>query len=283
MSVSGRATRALAAAAALVASACLAAGGQTGGPYVPTPPVVVDAMLELARVGPRDFVMDLGSGDGRIVIAAAQKYRARGLGVDIDPELVQRANAAARRLGLADRVQFRRQDVLEADLSRATVLTLYLLPAMMETLRPKLLKELKPGARIVSHDFNLGEWKPDRTITVETPVKYDLTGSYTSEVHLWIVPARFAGSWRGTLTAGAGEPEPLRFEIRQSYQHFEGWIARAGREERITGSLEGTQLRFAAAGGKEIFTGRIEGGLANGEVRGKDGTGRARWIVSRVP
>jgi protein-L-isoaspartate O-methyltransferase len=277
------APRAVGAAALLVSAACLAADAQTGGPYVPTPPVVVDAMLELARVGPRDFVIDLGSGDGRIVIAAAQKYRARGLGVDIDPELVNRANAAARSLGLADRVQFRRQDVLETDVSRATVLTLYLLPAMMENLRPKFLKELRPGTRIVSHDFGLGEWKPDRTITVETPVKYDLTGSYTSDVHLWIVPARFAGQWRGTLSAPPGEPLPLRFEVRQSYQFFDGRIVREGREERIAGSLEGTRLRFTVVATKEVFTGRIEGEGASGEVRSRDGALRARWSASRVP
>jgi protein-L-isoaspartate O-methyltransferase len=161
---------------------------RTGGPYVPTPPAVVEAMLKLANVGPKDFVVDLGSGDGRIVLAAATKYKARGMGVDIDPELVDQANASARKLGIADRVQFQVQDVLKADVGRATVMTLYLLPGMMTNLQKKLLAELKPGTRIVSHDFTFDKWKPDRSITVETPEKYDLTGSWTSDVHLWIVP-----------------------------------------------------------------------------------------------
>jgi precorrin-6B methylase 2 len=161
---------------------------RTGGPYVPTPPAVVEAMLKLANVGPKDFVVDLGSGDGRIVLAAATKYKARGMGVDIDPELVDQANASARKLGIADRVQFQVQDVLKADVGRATVMTLYLLPGMMTNLQKKLLAELRPGTRIVSHDFTFDKWKPDRSITVETPEKYDLTGSWTSDVHLWIVP-----------------------------------------------------------------------------------------------
>jgi protein-L-isoaspartate O-methyltransferase len=162
---------------------------RTGGPYVPTPPAVVEAMLKLADVGPKDFVVDLGSGDGRIVLTAATKFKARGMGVDIDPELVDQANASARKLGIADRAQFQVQDVLKADVSRATVMTLYLLPGMMTNLQKKLRAELKPGTRIVSHDFTFDKWKPDRSITVETPEKYDLTGSWTSDVHLWIVPA----------------------------------------------------------------------------------------------
>ena len=162
---------------------------RTGGPYVPTPPAGVEAMLKLADVGPKDFVVDLGSGDGRIVLTAATKFKARGMGVDIDPELVDQANATARKLGVADRAQFQVQDVLRADVSRATVMTLYLLPGMMTNLHKKLLAVLKPGTRIVSHDFTFEKWKPDRSTTVETPEKYDLTGWWTSDVHLWIVPA----------------------------------------------------------------------------------------------
>jgi len=161
---------------------------RTGGPYVPTPPVVVEAMLKLANVGPKDYVIDLGSGDGRIVLQAATQYKAGGLGVDIDPELVERANASARKLGVADRVQFKVQDVLTADVSRATVMTLYLLPGMMASLQKKLLAELRPGTRIVSHDFTFDKWQPDRSVTVETQEKYEMSGSWTSDVHLWVVP-----------------------------------------------------------------------------------------------
>jgi len=176
---------------AVVLCASLAHGAdldRTGGPYVPTPPTVVEAMLKLANVGPEDYVIDLGSGDGRIVLAAATQYQASGMGVDIDPDLVDEANASARKLGIADRVQFQVQDVLKADVGRATVMTLYLLPGMMASLQKKLLAELKPGTRIVSHDFTFDKWKPDRSITVETGEKYEMTGIWTSDVHLWIVP-----------------------------------------------------------------------------------------------
>lgn len=160
----------------------------TGGPYVPTPPRVVEEMLSVAGVTSRDFVIDLGSGDGRIVITAAQKYGARGRGYDIDGELVDRSNAAARKLGLQQRVSFREQDVLKADIGEATVVTLYLLPEMMAQLRAKLQRELKPGTRIVSHDFVFGDWKPDRTVNLELSEKYDVTGSWTSTIYLWTVP-----------------------------------------------------------------------------------------------
>ena len=176
---------------AAVLCATLAHGAdvdRTGGPFVPTPPAVVEAMLKLANVGPRDYVIDLGSGDGRIVLMAASKFKARGLGVDIDPDLVDQANASARKLGVADRATFQVQDVLRTDVSRATVMTLYLLPGMMTNLQKKLRAELKPGTRIVSHDFTFDQWKPERTITVDTPEKYDMTGTWTSDVHLWIVP-----------------------------------------------------------------------------------------------
>lgn len=164
----------------------------TGGPYVPTPPQVVAAMLKVAAVSSRDVVVDLGSGDGRIVITAAQEYGARGRGYDIDPELVERSNAAARKLGLQQRVSFREEDVLKADIGDATVVTLYLLPEMMAQLRSKLQRELKPGTRIVSHDFDFGDWKPDRRVELELDQKYDITGSWTSTIYLWTVPERAA-------------------------------------------------------------------------------------------
>ncbi|MBX3651785.1 MAG: methyltransferase domain-containing protein [Burkholderiales bacterium] len=162
----------------------------SGGPYVPTPQRVVDAMLAVANVSDRDYVIDLGSGDGRIVITAAQKFGARGKGYDIDGELVERSTAAAAKLKLADRVSFEKRDVLQADLSGATVITLYLLPAMMLELRAKLMRELKPGTRIVSHDFDFGDWQPERTVNLELDEKYDITGSWSSTVHLWTVPDR---------------------------------------------------------------------------------------------
>lgn len=164
----------------------------SGGPYVPTPQRVVDAMLGIAGVTDRDYVIDLGSGDGRIVMSAAQKYGARGKGYDIDGELVERSNVAARKLKLEQRVRFEQRDVLQADIGEATVITLYLLPDMMRVLRTRLLRELRPGTRIVSHDFDFGDWKPERTVSLDLDEKYDVSGSWTSAIHLWIVPPRAA-------------------------------------------------------------------------------------------
>ena len=160
----------------------------SGGPYVPTPPQVVDEMLRMAGVTGRDYVIDLGSGDGRIVITAAQKHGASGRGYDIDREMVDRSNNNARKLGLEQKVRFVEGDVLKADISEATVVTLYLLPAMMNELRAKLLRELKPGTRIVSHDFDFGNWRPDRSVSIELNEKYDISGSWSSTIHLWTVP-----------------------------------------------------------------------------------------------
>lgn len=147
-------------------------------PFVPTPERVVAKMLEVAKVGPKDVVYDLGSGDGRIVIAAAKKG-ARGIGIDIDPERIREARENARRAGVTKRVEFRESDLFKADFSDATVVTLYLLSGVNLKLRPKLLAELKPGTRIVSHGFDMGDWKPAGTYTVGT-----------STVYYWVVPKR---------------------------------------------------------------------------------------------
>ena len=148
-------------------------------PFVPTPERVVEKMLEVAKVGPQDVVYDLGSGDGRIVIAAARKHGARGVGIDIDPERIQEARDNARKAGVSERVEFRQEDLFKADFRDATVVTMYLLSAVNLQLRPKLLAELKPGTRIVSHAFDMGDWKPDATYKV---------GSST--VYYWVVPER---------------------------------------------------------------------------------------------
>ncbi|MBI3041997.1 MAG: class I SAM-dependent methyltransferase [Betaproteobacteria bacterium] len=272
-------------AVALCASLAHAADVErTGGPYVPTPPAVVEKMLELAGVGSQDFVVDLGSGDGRIVLAAATRYQASGMGVDIDPELVEVANALARKQGIAGRVRFLRQDVMAADLSRATVLTLYLLPGMMASLRPKLLAELKPGTRVVSHDFGFDQWKPDRSVTVETQEKYDMTGMWTSDVHLWIVPAAVQGAWR--VTRAGEEGEPSRLEIRQGFQQFEGRFSRGGRTFTFRdGRLEGVRLSFAVPAGNgrsERYSATVGRDRMNGEVRDGEAV-VARWSATRIP
>jgi tRNA G37 N-methylase Trm5 len=175
-----RRLRTLALAAAL--GLALSAQAQTAArgpdvPFVPTPEDVVAGMLRLANVKRDDVVYDLGSGDGRIVIAAAKRYGARGVGIDIDPERVAEASRNARAAKVADRVRFLNQDLFESDLGEATVVTLYLLPRLNLKLRPKLLAELKPGTRVVSHGFDMGDWQPERTVMVGD-----------TAIHLWRIP-----------------------------------------------------------------------------------------------
>ncbi len=151
-------------------------------PYVPTPTQVVAEMLRLANVTEKDVVYDLGCGDGRIVITAAKQYGARGVGIDIDPERIKESNANAQQAGVADRVKFTTQDLFKTDLSEATVVTLYLLPEINLKLRPKLLQELKPGTRIVSHSFDMGDWKPEKVVKVND-------GAIERTIYYWTVPA----------------------------------------------------------------------------------------------
>ena len=160
----------------------------TDVPFVVTPDNVTREMLKLADVKEGDFVIDLGSGDGRIVIVAAKLFGARGLGVEIVPDLVEKSRNNARRAGVGDRAEFRVQDLFATDLSQATVITMYLLPEVNLQLRPKLLA-LKPGTRIVSHDWDMGGWKPDRVVTVDVPDK-PIGREKRSRLYLWTVPAR---------------------------------------------------------------------------------------------
>jgi len=154
-------------------------------PFVVTPDNVTLEMLKLAKVGPGDYLIDLGSGDGRIVIVAAKRFGARGLGVELSPDLVRQSRENAKRAAVAGRAEFRQQDLLETDLSKATVVTLYLLPEWNLQLRPRLQK-LKKGTRIVSHDWDMGDWKPDRTIEVDAPDK-SVGLEKKSRIHLWVV------------------------------------------------------------------------------------------------
>ncbi|MFN6469418.1 MAG: SAM-dependent methyltransferase [Nostoc sp. SerVER01] len=154
-------------------------------PYVPTPQPVVDAMLKVAKVGKNDVLYDLGSGDGRIVVTAAQNFGTRGVGIDIDPQRIKEANENAKKAGVTNRVKFVQQDLFNTDFSEATVVTLYLLPEINEKLRPILLKQLKPGTRIVSHAFDMGEWKPEQTLNVEGKT-----------IYYWVVPQEIPANLR---------------------------------------------------------------------------------------
>ncbi|MFN7087253.1 MAG: SAM-dependent methyltransferase [Burkholderiales bacterium] len=271
---------------ALVCAALLAPQGfaaeveRTGGPYVPTPQVVVDQMLAMAKVGPDDFVIDLGSGDGVIVLTAARRYRARGVGIEIDPDLVKLSNDEARRLGVAERAQFQVQDVFKADLGRATVLTLYLLPEMMRNLSAKVYSELRPGARVVSHDYHFGEWQHDDYVVFDVPEKEKVNGVPQATVYLWIVPAKVAGDWRITV-AGGGQYD-ARFE--QSYRYFGGKMNLEGsRVELQQQRLRGEDIGFTVVSGetRQTFRGRVAGDSMEGTV--DLGGGRsAKWTATRV-
>lgn len=161
------------------ASTLFGGGPRLDVPYVTTRPETVALMLEMGKVGPDDFVLDLGTGDGRILIAAAREHGARGLGVDIDPVMIRRAQSRARRAGVADRVEFKVADLFETPLAQADVVTMYLLPEVNLRLRPRLLAELKPGARVVSHAWDMGDWEPDDTRRAGGAV-----------VHVWTIPER---------------------------------------------------------------------------------------------
>ncbi len=204
-------------------------------PFITSPDNVTLEMLQQAKVGPGDHVIDLGSGDGRIVILAAKRFGATGLGVEIVPDLVQQSLRNAREAGVADRVTFRTEDLFRTDLSRASVVTMYLLPEVNLQLRPALLK-LRPGTRVVSHDWDMGDWAPDRTTVVPVPDK-KVGLDKSSKVHLWVVPAKVQGLW-----CGVGLMHEFSLRLNQRFQQAEGTIARRGKERPVTVRVEGNVL-----------------------------------------
>jgi hypothetical protein len=227
--------------------------------YDPSPPAVVERMLELGDADAADILYDLGSGDGRIVIAAARDFGVeRAIGVEIDPELIERSRENAREAGVADRTRFVRADLFEYDFSDADTVTLFLLPELNIRLRPRLLSELEPGTRVVSHEHRMGDWEPDRTVRVD--------GHF---VHRWIIPARFGGEWRW-------EADGTRYvlTLRQRYQRITGTLS-AGDVRAVLepASVRGRALSFTALpGGDEggtafEFAGRLEDGRLQGTLR----------------
>ncbi len=274
----------------------LAAAGWTSGvraaqasvPYVPTPQEVVERMLEMAKVGPQDYLIDLGSGDGRIVVTAAKKYGARGFGVDLNPVRIKEAVDNAAQAGVTDRATFRQSDLFETDLGDATVITMYLLPRVNLDLRPRLL-DLKPGTRLVSHDFNMDDWKPDASVDMEVKEKYGSSGG-TSSVYFWVVPAKTAGQWRWQLTVG-GKPQVYELALEQKFQAVSGTVRVGGRSAALQDSrLRGDQIAFtfsAEVNGnplKHVFSGRVTGNEINGTVRvsGSRTEAQLEWAATRA-
>jgi len=209
--------------------------------WVPTPQAVVDKMLDLAKVTPRDFVIDLGSGDGRTVITAA-KRGAHAMGIEYNPDMVELSKANASAAGVSDRATFMKADLFETDLSKATVITMFLLPDINLKLRPKILA-LKPGTRVASNTFTMGDWKADETYTVETGCDSWCTALF------WVVPARVAGTWK----TPHGE-----LNLKQRYQMLSGTLQSDGRTLALEGKVRGDQIVFTA-GGKQ-YRGHFSGG-----------------------
>lgn len=257
---------------------------RSGGPYVPTPNIVVDQMLRMANVGAGDYVMDLGSGDGVIVLTAGNKLKASGYGADIDEELVRLSNERAKSLGIADRVKFEAKDIFKTDVSKATVVTLYLLPEFMRKLRPKLYNELRPGTRIVSHDYHFDEWMHDSEISFEVPEKEFIMGIPRATLYLWIVPAKVDGAWRMQID-GHGD---FDVALKQRYQKFEGTAEAAsrktGKATLMEPQLNGAEIRFVMPQGNNRgrFLGKVEGDRIEGTVNFGDGK-PVRWRATRSP
>jgi hypothetical protein len=239
----------------LPAAAALCEEGERRPPFITTPDDVVDRMLRLAGTGPADTVIDLGSGDGRIVIRAAEKFGARGLGIELDEKLVALSRENARRANVAERASFVQGDVLESDISTATVVTVYLLPSLIDRLQPRFVDELKPGTRIVSHAFAMAGWRPERSETVRVAARHPGQGD-ESTLHLWVVPAEARGRWR------AGD---WQLHIYQSYQDIDVEAQHTGKPVMLTeAKLSGDEVSWQAQDVR--FRGRVQGATIIGEL-----------------
>jgi len=255
-------------------------------PYVPTPQIVVDEMLKMAGVTDKDFVVDLGSGDGRMIITAARSFKANGLGVDIDAKLVELATRNARNEAVSDRAKFIEQDMFKADISKATVVTLYVLPDFMEKLRPKLLRELKPGARIVAHDYYMSEWPPDRFAEMNVAEKKAANGTEKAYLYLWTVPAIVQGDWRMNWDFGDGKPQLIVLAFNQRYQTINASAANKDGEMKIANaSLKGDDIDFFLTVGAANyrFTGKVQGDRMSGVAVTGAGGKPIPWSAAKMP
>ncbi len=251
------------------------------GPYVPTPWVIVDEMLKLADIRADDVVYDLGSGDGRLVITAAKRFKARGVGVELQPELVELANAGAKKEGVADRVKFIQGDLFETDIREASVVTLYLLPRFVTRLVPRFLAEMRPGTRIVSHDYPLVPWPPDKDVSMEVPEKEFISGTTWTRLYYYVVPARIGGAWELSLPKPLARA-PLSLEVNQE-PHFVGGLASDGKSQDYLWDVKvtGEKVRFGLQydGKMMSFEGKAAGDVMSGEVTAKGV--RGPWSAKR--
>jgi precorrin-6B methylase 2 len=266
-------------AASLVAAWCLLSGPASAQDvqdrpkldviYVPTPQEVVDRMLEMAQVKGTDFVIDLGCGDGRNVVTAAQKFGSRGFGVDIDPQRIKEANENAEKAGVKDKVEFRIANLFETKISDADVMMMYLLSSINLKLRPRILDEMKPGTRIVSHAFDMGDWKPDQRDTV----------GYRN-VYLWIVPAKVEGRWN----VKTGDGQTINLDLKQQFQEVEGTATVNGRSTPLReAKLRGADISFVVDlgdGKTTTFTGRVDGNTI--KATEAQGGGAKDWQATKA-
>ena len=254
-------------------------------PYVPTPQVVVDEMLKLANVTAKDFVVDLGSGDGRMIITAARHFKANGLGVDIDSKLVALSNKQAKTDGVEDRAKFIEQDMFKADIGKATVVTLYVLPDFMEKLRPKLLAELRPGSRIVAHDYYMSEWHPDRQFSLTVPEKIKANGTDKAYLYLWIVPSIVRGEWRMELDAGGRNRQLIVLGFSQQYQMINASAENILGPMKIENALlRGDEISFDLSIGASTyrFTGKVTDNKMEGSAVAPGGGRPVLWRASKL-
>jgi SAM-dependent methyltransferase len=251
---------------ALAAATCFAQDERP--PFITTPDDVVERMLRFAGTGPADLVVDLGSGDGRIVIAAAKKFGARGLGIELEPALVEKSRDNAKRAELGDRVSFVHGDVLRADISKASVVTVYLLPSLIDKLQPRFLDELAPGTRIVSHAFAMTGWKPDRSDQFRIAKSHQGQGD-ESTIFLWVVPAQLRGRWQGG---------PWRLQVSQNYQELDIDATLDGKPASLSNvKLSGRDVRWSFD--KSRFRGWVEDDRIVGEL--STGTRTVPLILTR--
>jgi hypothetical protein len=239
--------------------------------WVPTPQALVDRMLQMAKTTSNDYVVDLGSGDGRTVITAAKKYGIRALGIEYNADMVELSKRNAEKEGMADRAQFVNGDIFQTDFSKATVLTLYLLPNLNLKLRPTILN-MKPGTRVVSHAFSMDDWQPDQIANAEGRTAY-----------LWIVPAKVEGTWRW---GGSHNYEVL---LQQHFQQVEGLVKADNKVAQFRNAkLQGDRISFSVTeysgmgNVQRDFTGRVNGDMMQGIVKRSDAPGEEKWTAKRV-
>jgi hypothetical protein len=248
------------------------------GPYVPSPQSVVADMLRYADVGPTDFLIDLGSGDGRIVLTAAKVFGARGFGVEIKEDLVRRSNEAAQKEGLAERVKFMKQDLFKTDMSQATVITMYLLPDTVNLLKDKFLNELKPGTRIVSHDYPLTGWIPEKYVQMDLEDKVQISGVTTTLIYLYVVPAKVAGKWNAQMPPAVSR-QPATLQLKQQLTRVSGSARLDGKDVPLEDvRLRGDRLTFRLSGRRGEFSGRVSGNSIEGVM--ESGSAKAPWSAT---